>query len=377
MNGGRFAIFLLVVLSIWSFLHLYVFWRLASVPAVSEQISLRTLILTSLALWLSYPLARILAAFHPNGVAHALEYAGATWMGLLFLLFSALLAVELITAGGWLLPHIAPTLRGWAALAAFILALIGIVQGLRPPVVRDHVVTINGLPGSQDGLVLIALSDLHIGSPAAGAWTERLIERVNGMSPDLVVLLGDLLDGDARQLEPLLPLLGKLRAPLGVWAVTGNHEFYLGVEQSVALLRKAGFKVLRDRWVEPAPGLVLAGVDDLTARRQFGDRDPAVARLLADRPPGGLILLSHSPWETDAAAASGVGLMLSGHTHAGQIWPFNYLVRLRYPLLGGRYERAGMPVIVCRGTGTWGPPMRLWRPSEILRIRLDSAAGEQ
>jgi predicted MPP superfamily phosphohydrolase len=377
MSGGRFAVFLLVVLSIWSLLHSYVFWRLASVPWIAAHFSLRTLILTALALWLSYPLARVLTAFYPSGAVYPLEYAGATWMGLLFLLFSALFAVELITAGGWLLARIAPALRGWAAVAASILALIAMAQAIRPPVVRDYAVTMRGLPQERDGLVLIALSDLHVGSLAARRWMGRLIERVNGMRPDLVVLTGDVVDGDAGRLEPLLPLLGQLRAPLGVWAVTGNHEYYAGVAESAALLRAAGFEVLRDRWAEAAPGLVLAGVDDLTARRQFGDRKPAVARTLADRPPGGVILLSHSPWETEAAAASGVGLMLSGHTHAGQIWPFNYLVGLRYPLLDGRYEIAGMPLIVSRGTGTWGPPMRLWRPSEILRIRLDSAAMER
>ena len=142
-------------------------------------------------------------------------------------------------------------------------------------------------------------------------------------------------------------MLQKLRAPLGVWAVTGNHEYYAGLERSVGLLEAAGYTVLRDRAAEIAPGLVLAGVDDLGARRQFGRTDQA-----------------------DKAAAGGAGLMLSGHTHNGQIWPFNYLVRLSNPLVGGRYEIGGMPVIVGRGTGTWGPRMRLWRPSEIVRITL-------
>ena len=98
----------------------------------------------------------------------------------------------------------------------------------------------------------------------------------------------------------------------------------------------------------------------------------AVEQTLANRPPGAVILLSHSPLLADVAATAGAGLMLSGHTHNGQIWPFGYLVRLSYPLLGGRYEVGGMPVIVCCGTGTWGPRMRLWRPGEILRITLRS-----
>jgi predicted MPP superfamily phosphohydrolase len=377
MSGARFAVFLSVVLGVWSIMHAYVFWRLASVPFIAARISPRVLVIAALALWLSYPLARVLGAFFPGRPADILEYAGANWMGLLFMLLSALLAVDVVTCGGWLLPRLSPSIRGWAVLVASILALAATVQALRPPVMRDYSVTMKDLPREQDGLVLVALSDLHIGSLSAKNWMERLIKRVSSLQPDVVVLLGDLLDGDAEQLEPLVPLLRTLRAPLGVWAVTGNHEFYAGVEESVALLQAAGFDVLRDRWVEISPGLVVAGVDDLTARRQFGDREPVVARLLADRPPGSVILLSHSSWEAEAAAASGAGLMLSGHTHEGQLWPFNYVVGFRYPLLGGRYEVDGMPVIVCRGTGTWGPRMRLWHPSEIVRIRFEAAARKR
>ena len=151
--------------------------------------------------------------------------------------------------------------------------------------------------------------------------------------------------------------------------MTGNHEYYAGLDRSVALFEAAGYRVLRDSAAEVIPGFVLAGVDDLGARRRFGGRnDQAIGRALADRPPGAVVLLSHSPLQPEKAAALGVGLMLSGHTHSGQVWPFNYLVRLSNPLVGGRYEIGGMTVIVGRGTGTWGPRMRLWQPSEILRI---------
>jgi hypothetical protein len=154
--------------------------------------------------------------------------------------------------------------------------------------------------------------------------------------------------------------------------VTGNHEYYAGLDRSVALLEAAGYTVLRDRAAAIAPGLVIAGVDDLGARKQFGLNDRVLGQALANRLPGAVVLLSHSPVQADKAAALGVGLMLSGHTHNGQIWPFNYLVRLSNPLVGGRYEVGGMTVIVGRGTGTWGPRMRLWQPGEILLITLRS-----
>jgi hypothetical protein len=217
---------------------------------------------------------------------------------------------------------------------------------------------------------LLQISDLHLGNLLGRRWLKHLIDRVNGMKPDIVVIAGDLVDGNVGRVEPLRQVLQELHAPLGVWAVTGNHEFYAGVERSVRLLEGAGFKVLRDRHELAAPGLVMAGVDDLTARRQFGSEDHAIGKALANRPQGATILLSHSPWQPEKAAVAGSGLMLSGHTHNGQVWPFNYFVRMRYPLLSGRYEVNGMTAIVCRGTGTWGPRMRLWQPSEMVRIKL-------
>ncbi len=374
MNSGRFAIFLTIVLSVWAAMHLYVFWRLGSVPWVAAHLSRRAVFTIAAALWASYPLARVLEAQGVQAVAGALEFIGANWMGVLFLLFAAILVVDVVTLGGLLLPQIAPVLPGSAALVALFLSAVALVQGLRAPVVRDYEVALAGCPPERDGLAVVVLSDLHLGALIGRGWIERVVNRVNNMHPDLVLLVGDILEGDDNRVEKeIVPALARLRAPLGVWGVTGNHEFYNGLDRSVKLIEHAGCGVLRDRCVEVVPGLVLAGVDDLTARRQYGREDRAIEKTLADRPRGATILLSHTPAQADTAAAAGVGLMLSGHTHNGQIWPFNYLVKLRYPLLGGRYDVGGMPVIVCRGTGTWGPRMRLWFPSEILRIRLRAA----
>jgi hypothetical protein len=167
-----------------------------------------------------------------------------------------------------------------------------------------------------------------------------------------------------------------MTAPLGVFAVTGNHEYIAGVDRSVRLLKEAGYRVLRDEAVEVAPGLVFAGVDDLSSRHRLSPTarsapgtDP-LAAALRGRPPGATVLLSHSPLRAEEAAGSGVGLMVSGHTHGGQIWPFGYVSAIFYPLNSGRYDVEGMPVLVGRGTGTWGPRMRLIERSEILKIVL-------
>ncbi|HVV69990.1 MAG TPA: metallophosphoesterase [Verrucomicrobiae bacterium] len=364
------ARFLTVVLGIWAAMHSYVFWRLSSVPWISAHVPAWLIGLVGGVLWSSYILARILDARGLQASVWPLEYVAANWIGFLFLLFWSLAAVDIVTLGGWAFPREAPMIRGWAAVVALLLAVIALIQASRPPVLREHEVALKGLPPERDGTVLVAVSDLHLGNLLGRTWLSRLVTRLTAMKPDLLVIAGDLVDGNVGRVEPLLEVLKQLRAPLGVWAVTGNHEFYAGLEKSVQLFRDSGFRVLRDSHEQAAPGLILAGVDDLTARDQLGMENHAVDKALGQRPAGGTIFLSHSPCQAEDAARAGAGLMLSGHTHNGQLWPFNYFVRLQYPLLAGRYDVNGMPVIVCRGTGTWGPRMRLWRPSEILRIRL-------
>jgi predicted MPP superfamily phosphohydrolase len=179
------------------------------------------------------------------------------------------------------------------------------------------------LPREHDGLTLVAISDMHLGTLLGERWMSRLIARVNELQPDLVVVVGDVVDGSVDHVETLVPTLKKLRAPHGVWAVTGNHEYYAGLDRSVAVLEAAGCRLLRNRWAEAVPGLVVAGVDDLTAGQQFGLKGCSFEEALANRPRSPVILLSHTPWQPDRAAVLGVVLMLSGHTHNGQVWPFN------------------------------------------------------
>ncbi|MEJ2696241.1 MAG: metallophosphoesterase, partial [Candidatus Sulfobium sp.] len=272
---------------------------------------------------------------------------------------------------GLFLRRLAPSLRGLALLAGISFSLIAVFQGMRPPVVRSYEVSLPDLPRSLDGTVVVAVSDLHVGTLLGKKWLDARIRQVQAQHPDLVVLLGDILEGHGRPRPDLLRDLHRLSAPLGVWAVLGNHEYH-GVRDGGTSRMYDGIPVLSDSWAEVRPGLLLAGVEDLTANHRSGRGGDPVSRALAGRPPGATILLSHTPWRAREAASEGVGLMLSGHTHGGQIWPFGYLVKRIYPLLGGRYDVDGMTVIVCRGTGTWGPRMRLWRPGEILRITLRS-----
>jgi predicted MPP superfamily phosphohydrolase len=367
-------VFFMMLVTAGTLLQVYVFWRAASVPAIARRVPRLALIGLGVVLWASLFLSFHLGHNGSGVLSQALEMFGMTWLAVLFLAFVALLTVDVVAGFGFLLPRLAPRLRGWALLAAAVLSVFALVQGIRPPVVRDYEVRLAGLPPEMDGTVIVAVSDLHLGSLLGERWLAARVAQVQALRPDLVIVLGDLLEGHGGPEGDLRADLRRLSAPLGVWAVTGNHESHGGRGASARLLEETGFQVLHDRWAEVRPGFILAGVDDLTSRRRSGQGGDPVGQALARRPAGATILLSHTPWEAERAAAAGAGLMLCGHTHGGQIWPFDYLVSTVYPLLGGRYEVDGMPVIVCRGTGTWGPRMRLWRPSEILRVRLHAAA---
>jgi uncharacterized protein len=352
-------------------LQAYVLWRVASVPFVRARVPRRRLLAAAGGLLLLLLLGSFLGHDATGAAATALELFTMTWLATLFLVAVCLLAVDVVTAFGWLFPRVAPALRGWAALAGCGLAVIALVQGARPPVVSDFTVRLAGLPAGLDGTVIVGISDLHLGAVLGESWLAARVAQVQALRPDLIVLLGDITEGHGASPRRFLPALRGLRAPLGVWAVTGNHESYGGLGErggGGSVLEEAGFTVLHDRWASVRPGLILAGVDDLTSRRRAARAGDAVAHALAGRPPGATVLLSHTPWQAEEAARAGVGLMLAGHTHDGQVWPFRYLELWIYPLMGGRYEVAGMSAIVCRGTGTWGPRMRLWLPSEILRV---------
>ena len=225
--------FISIVLSVWAAMHGYVFWRLASVPWVADHVSRRALVWMAVSLAASFPLARLLVARQLTGVGCPLEFFAANWVGVLFLLFAALAAADVLTVGGRLVPQMAPAVRGAAVLAALLLAVIAWVQAARPPVVTEHEVRLAGLPKEREGLVLVAVSDMHLGSLIGEAWMKRLIARVDGLKPDAVAIVGDLVDSEVGALEPLVPVLRTLRAPLGVWAVTGNHGVSIGASWQI------------------------------------------------------------------------------------------------------------------------------------------------
>jgi predicted MPP superfamily phosphohydrolase len=366
-------VFLTIALSIWAVEHLYIGWRLWSVPVFTTAAARRALVAVLALGFLTYPLGRIVFGIGWPHLGRALEYVGAVWMGTVFLLFALILVADVVTVGGFLFKQWAVQVRTGAAALALIAAAVAWVGGLKPPRIVEVEVPIAGLPAEADGVTLAHISDVHLGTILGKRRLGMIIDRVDQLSPDLVAITGDFVDGDAGVVEELLPQLRTLTAPRGVFAVLGNHEYYAGAERSRKLLRDAGYTVLDNEAVEVVPGLHIVGVPDARGSQQTGrseaDLDTAMAGL---QDGSAVVLLQHSPESEQNAADAGVDIMLNGHTHGGQIWPFQYMVHRAYPHIAGVYTVGGMTQVVSRGAGQWGPPMRLFAPAEIIHITLRS-----
>jgi predicted MPP superfamily phosphohydrolase len=356
-------------------LHIYVFVRVDSLLRCRRWFNRKVLVGTGVVLWLIFFLGRLYGGHEHGFLTVALEVVGMHWMGSLFLIAVGLFFADLACGFGFMFPKTAIGMRTFGLVCGSTLVFIAHVQGIRPPVIETHDVVINGLSPKLDGTNVAVMADLHVGEMMVGSrWLNARIDQVQALRPDFIFLVGDLFERSSDPSE-LVPVVRRLSAPLGVWAVRGNHDSLRPNRRDVTgeILAGAGIRLLVNEWVRMTDGLVLAGIDDLTSsRRRPGEAEANLDRALSNRPVEPTIFLSHTPWMTQRAAGAGVDMMLSGHTHNGQIWPFNYLIRTRYPFVGGRYDVDGMTLIVCRGTGTWGPRMRLWAPGEISHITLRS-----
>jgi len=221
-------------------------------------------------------------------------------------------------------------------------------------------------------LKIVQLTDIHVGPTIGRTFMDDLVRKTNALEPDVIAITGDLVDGSVAELaEHVAPLAG-LRARHGVYFCTGNHEYYSGADDWIAHLGTLGIDVLRNehRVIEhEGARLAIAGVHDWTSG-QFGHATDVSAALDGKDADVPVVLLAHQPKHIDEAADHGVALQLSGHTHGGQIFPFNYLVGLDQPYVKGLHDHRGTQLYVSSGTGYWGPPMRLAVPAEITELTL-------
>jgi uncharacterized protein len=366
----------------WLFLSLpgYIGWRLLSGLSVGP-VGIVAGILVLIGCCLLIPYSMQTRSLRNRKLADRLAWVGLTAMGFFSTLFVLTLVRDLVLLGAhWFLsPGQAHALTSSSAQATLWVTLFVTVAGMffarRRPGVIEVSIPIANLPAGLDGFSIAQISDVHVGPTIKRGFVESVVQRVNGLNPDLIAVTGDLVDGSVQQLSAHTAPLAGLTARHGAYFVTGNHEYYSGEPAWTKEIRRLGLHVLKNEHVvlkHDGASLVLAGVNDYGAHHfDLAQRsDPAEAMRGAPLDAGARVLLAHQPSSATAAADAGFDVQLSGHTHGGQFWPWNLFIHFFQPFSSGLHRLRNLWVYVSRGTGYWGPPNRFGVPSEITRIRL-------
>jgi predicted MPP superfamily phosphohydrolase len=386
-------LFLISFLFIYGGIHLYAFYRLHSAFSPGRSVKL-LLSFWMLVMTLAPLLVRISEVSGMDRFALFLAWPGYLWMGFIFILVSTFFVVDMIR-GAYRLANLfffssstpdfltSPIICGFALLLAFATSGYASYEARQ---IRSEQVAIHTskLPSDIKKIRILQISDVHIGMLFREERLERVLKVIRDAKPDIIVSTGDLVDGKLNRedvkshQDNLAAMLASLPSPAGKYAVTGNHENYAGLQQALAFTNDAGFTVLRNRSARLANGIVITGVDDQTLfggsrKAQKLNSNNAEKRLLETVSKDAFhLLLKHRP-EIPATSEVLFDLQLSGHVHKGQIFPFNFLVKLEYSIpCGTTTTNSGSRIHVSRGTGTWGPPMRLFAPPEVTIIDIFS-----
>jgi len=376
-------VFLAVVLSIYGLVNFYIirrgFQALAGYPR-SRWVFLAVFLASVLA----YPAARIAMGFGRNSLSSIFVKAGSFHLALMLYLFLGVVLIDLFRLANSVLPIFPKSFSArphQTALVAFLfvagaslLTIAGGAVNAARPRLRELAIPIDKSAGGRTGLSIVVASDVHLGTIAGSSRLRMLADRINALAPDIVLLPGDIVDESVteREEEEMTEVFQKIRAPLGVFSVPGNHEYYGGLERNLAYLRKWGIRVLQDEAVMVDRSFYLIGRKDPTSLRRGSARMPIEEIMAAGGvdPSRPLILLDHQPIHLEQAERAGIDLQLSGHTHAGQLFPLNLINRLIYEQNWGSLVKGKTHYYVSCGVGTWGPPVRTGSVPEIVRIRL-------
>ena len=311
----------------------------------------------------------------------ALLRAGALWAGVFLYVFLFVLCAEAAGLAARLrgLSFDLPVRLGLVATVMglpLLIAAASVINGLFPKVLEYDLTVRSPSAREERRITIAAASDIHLGRIVSADRMEAVVSLLAPHKPDLLLLLGDVLDDQVRlDMQAVRAAMERLAPPPGVYGITGNHEYISGpVENSVRLLEEGGIRVLRDEWTVIDGSLLLAGRDDYSRPRFAGSERATLDDILADVPEAAaalpLLVLDHQPHHLEEARRAGAFLQLSGHTHYGQFWPFNLLMNRLYENPRGHSEQGGTHVIVSVGAGSWGPPLRNTSRPDVLLVRL-------
>ena len=305
---------------------------------------------------ISYPVAAMIERVISNTITRIFYTGASAWMGISFYLLTFIAIYWLLS----LVFKIPGEVAGIIIISlTSVLSIYSLLNSLYLNV-KEIEIPLNHL---KRDMKVVQLSDIHIGSIRNSSYMEKIVSKTNEINPEIVFITGDMVDGSARLHTNTFDSINKLNAP--VFFITGNHETYEGLDEVFRVLRNTDMRILRDEMVE-CNGIQIIGVDYTF---EYNHMEKVLSKLkIDDEKPS--IMLYHLPRELKTVANAGIGLQLSGHTHAGQMFPFNYLVRLMFPLFSGIYKYEETYLYVSPGTGTWGPPMRLGSRCEITVINL-------
>ncbi len=394
-------VFLFLVIIILILLHGYVGFRIIPALHLSHGLNLTAWVLVGILTFL--PLVPILLRMKglENPFIDKLSWVGYFSLGFFTLAFIFILGSDLLLGMGsgiarivnWMtraeqsspgtLNALADPQRRLFFQEALYLGMMGFTAGLslwglfearRRATVFHITIPISELPRDLEGFRIVQLSDIHVGPTIKRDYVQRIVDQTLNLKPDMIALTGDLVDGSVTYLHDELRPLLQLEAPFGKFFVTGNHEYYSGVHRWIPVVESLGFTPLINAHQVITVGttpVTVAGITDITANQMDPENRSDPEKALQGAPEASLkILLAHQPRSIEEAARLNVDLQLSGHTHGGQFKPFHFAVKHAHPYIAGLHRHNGTWIYVNRGTGYWGPPLRLGIPSEITVLTL-------
>lgn len=381
MRNSSLYIFLAIVLSVYGLINFYILrrgWQALSGTGIFRNVTFGIFLF----LILCYPFARFTERLISDGVVNVFLYIGSLYVALMVYLLLLIFLVDILRLVNVFINFFPAVVRNNSQIAALvsffvvlgtalIIVTVGYINALNPRL-RILDLTINKPAGNVQALNIVVASDIHLGRIVGNGRLEKFVNIINELKPDLVLFPGDIVDEDAGPAagQNMVATLQKVKAPYGVFSVTGNHEYYGGIQKNLEFLRKGNVTVLQDASIKIADAFYLIGRRDRNALR-FGEKRKSLGELLQDvdaRYP--LILMDHQPLHLEEAELNGIDIQLSGHTHNGQIFPFNLINKPFYEMNWGYLRKGKTQYYVSSGVGTWGPPVRTANVPEVVQIRI-------
>jgi len=364
-----FIVFLLIFSFIYFGIHYVVYVNIAKYFSLSKKFLFVLLILFIIS-GCSLILGNLLSHYFDF---YFLLHYGYIWMGILLPSFFFIL----IGSGfSLILPSKSKLFMLFALMLTFITVLYSIYNASRDPVVKNYSIVHQDIIRDMNGFSIVQLSDLHINNLTSYKWIKKIVKTTNSLTPDIVLITGDLIDEKIKQENQIIKILKKIKSKYGVYAVTGNHEYYSGLNNFINLTEKSNITVLRNEKFYLKNTIELIGIDDDSFKTLSKQNENRFSILDKIKPENFTILIYHRPTNFKNSIKKGVDFQISAHTHAGQILPFNIIVMLAYRYPYGLYKKNKSYIYTSCGTGIWGPPMRFLSRSEIVKFNLKSQISD-